>query len=169
MRKFQKAEIDLIYNSLLPNEKMLWRGKPKYISNPAASAAVFMLSVFRLIKQEGNIFEWYEMSLILFFITIVVYMGLYIRKNIKRFGDIFYVVTSARVLVFDGKKGNITLSRTYSLIKILKLRKTILGADSLIFDIDCSDKRLKEIGFNNIPDAYRVFEIISSKLHHLRE
>lgn len=177
MRKFQKAEIDLLYESIEPNEEVLWRGKPRLIPNISflstvglAIISLILLLVFRLIsgKTTNIIDDWFSITLIIIIIVFVLYFALYTHRYYRKMSDIFYCITNNRLLIFNSRKKRIIYSKLYPMIKILRLKRSIFDNGTIVFDIEFDDERLIEIGFNNIENAEEVLDIINHQLHHLR-
>ncbi len=178
MRKFLKSEIDLIYDQIQPEEEVLWRGKPKLIPNMAyLSTLLFVLLVILLmlilrvinLKQENNLLDdWFFVSLFLIEIGIIIYTLIYTDNYFKKNLNIFYVITSTRVVIFNSKKERIIYSKLFPTIKLLRLKKSVFDSGTVVFDIDIVDSRIIEIGFNNIDNADEVLDIINHQIHHMR-
>lgn len=181
MRKFLKTEIDLIYEEIQSNEEVLWRGKPKLIPNLAFMTTLFlvflaniMLLVLRYLKLNDHfsIFaffrDWFLFLLILLALGTILILLLYANKYYKKMMNIFYVITSTRLVIFNSEKEKIVFSKLYPTVKLLRLKNTIFDSGTVIFDIDIVDDRIVEIGFNNIDDADEVLNIIKHQLHHMR-
>ncbi len=181
MRKFYNTEIDLIYEKLRPEEEVLWRGKPKLMPDLAFMSTLFLvfltivlLFVLRLMKLNAQIRmisfvdDWFIIMLIASALGIIIFLLVYAQRHYKKMSSLFYVITSARLVVFDSKKERIILSKLYPMIKILRLKQTIFNSGSVVFDIDLIEDRIREIGFKNIDQAEEVMDIINNQLHHTR-
>ncbi len=179
LRKFLKSEIDLIYNLLQPDEEVLWRGKPKVM--PALtylSTLLFILIIsiifiiLRLIKLkelQADYWDWYLIALVIFAVVVIFYTIVYIIRYNKKIKDIFYVVTSKRLTIFNSKSERIIMTKLYPTVKILRYKQSLFDPGSIIFDFDIIDFRIVEKGFNNIDEAKKVYTIINKQLTHLKE
>jgi len=177
MRKFQKAEIDLLYESIQPDEEVLWRGKPWLLPNISFISTIGLvllsttfLLIFRLIRgKSSTIFnDWFSTTLLIIIIILILYLVIYTQRYYYRMNEIFYCITSHRLLILNSRKKRIIYSKLYPMIKILRLKKSIFDYGTIVFDIEFNDERLIEIGFNNIENAEEVLDIINHQLHHLR-
>ncbi len=180
-RKFVETEIDLIYEQLRPEEEVLWRGKPKLTPNLSyitTLALVFLTSIIiiilRIIKLKKNLDltmvfkDWFALVIFIFALLIVILSIIYAKKYHNKIKNIFYVISSTRLVIFDSKKQKISLSKLFSTVKILRLKKTVFDQGTIIFDIDIIEDRIKEIGFINISNSKDVLDIISHQLYHTR-
>lgn len=179
LRKFLKSEIDLMYNELQADEKILWRGKPRLFPNFSYISTLLLLFIvsivyiiLRLIKineLQTGYKDWYTVSLIIFAVLIIVYLVIYIDNYYRKMKNLFYVVTDHRLVIFNAKKQKIIYTKLYPTIKILRLKKSFFDPGSIIFDIDIINEKIIEIGFNNIDEADKVLNIINKQLTNLRE
>lgn len=180
-RKFEKTEIDLIYEQLRPEEEVLWRGKPKLTPNLSfmttlflAFLSIILVIILRILKLNNQfdlmiIFkDWFNVILFIFALVIIISSILYAKRYHIKIKNTFYVISTTRLVIFDSKKQKIFLSKLFSTVKILRLKKTVFDPGSIIFDIEIIDERIKEIGFINIYNAEDVMDIISHQLYHTR-
>ncbi|HEY8365192.1 MAG TPA: hypothetical protein VIK84_06430 [Haloplasmataceae bacterium] len=178
MRKFLKAEIDLIYNQLQSEEEVLWRGKPHIFPSLSYITTLLLVLIINIILLSLRLIkindlhtsykDWYTISLIILLIGTLIYIILYADHHFKKMKDLFYVVTNNRLMIINSKKEKVIHEKLFSTIKVLRLNKSFLDSGSIIFDIDFSKAQVKEIGFSNIDNAEEVFNIIQKQLYHMR-
>ncbi len=181
VRKFLKTEIDLLYEEIQPEEEVLWRGKPRLIPNLSfittlililLTDIVFIIMRYLKLNNQFDIntifLDWFLISLLISAIVIIFYLFYYSQKYYQNMINIFYVITSTRLLIFNSKKGKIVLSKLFPTVKLLRLKKTIFDSNTIVFDIEMIEDRMVEIGFNNINDADEVMDIIKHQLKHLK-
>lgn len=174
MRKFTKSEIDLMYQLIKSDEEVLWKSKPHLVPDFTILTSLFLfllatsvLLVF--VAMNPKMPGWYLMSLIIINLGIIVYGALYAYLHYLTTKDLIYVITNTRLIIIDTKTEEMLVSKRYSSIKILRIKKTIFNTASIVFDIDLNhDNKMKEIGFVNVVNADQVLHLIQRQLSHLK-
>ena len=173
MRKFTKDELDLIYELIGFDEEILWRSKARLIPNYTilTTLLLFVLALFSFIiiaALHPNRETWYLISLMVITLGVIGFTLYYSYRYYITNKDLFYIITSKRLIIFNSKDNVIQYEMLLSMIRILRIKKTIFNTASVIFDVDLSNDRLKEVGFMNIDDAEKVLNIIKSRVNHLK-
>lgn len=172
-RKFNKAEIDLLYEQLKPDEEVLWKGKPRLIPNftVITSLALFLVSAlcFTILVFLNDSMElWFLYSLVLLDLGIIFYMLNYSVNYLNSINHLFYVITNSRLVIINTDQKKISLYKRFTTVRILRIKRTIFDTASIIFDVDFTNEKLREIGFINIDQADKVLKIINQQLSHMR-
>lgn len=173
MRKFTKEELDQIYNLLGFDEELLWRKKPKLIPNYGVLSTLLafliaMVTMTIMVGYNPRSELWFLISLIVMDVAIVLYAFIFSYSYYNTNKDLFYIITSKRLIIYDGKLKEIYFDKLFSMIRILRIKKSFFNTASLIFDVQITDNKLKEIGFMNVGDAEEVLKLIKSRISHLK-
>lgn len=173
MRKFTKEELDLIYNVLGFDEELLWREKPKLLPNYTVLSTLFaflvtMVLMTVMVGLNPRYELWFLVSLILIDVGIVLYGFIYTYLYYITNKDLFYIITSKRLIIYDGKQKDIRYEKLFSMIRILRIKRSFFNTASIIFDVEIDDNRMKEIGFINVSNAVKVLKLIKSRISHLK-
>lgn len=173
MRKFTKKELDFIYSLLKVDEEVLWKSKPNLIPDFTALTTLLLFFIAMMIMtfivaSNPQMELWYLLTIIVIDLGIVIYTCLSAHHYYHQNKDLFYLITNSRLLIVDARQEKIVCFKRYNTIRVLRIKKTVFNTASIIFDVDFSDDKLKEIGFTNVNNAEDVLKLIKTRVSHLR-
>lgn len=173
MRKFNKNEIDTLFELIKSDEEILWKSKPNLIPDYTFVTTLLLLlgaciGFIVLSMKNPNIDQWFTYSIAVIGVGIFGYGLFYTYRYFKKINSLVYIITNYRLAIIDMKTKRFIISKRYNLIKILKVKQTVFNTASIIFDIDYHDDRMIEIGFINVNQADKVLAIIHQQVSHVK-